>query len=138
MDESTILDYPREVRNCNVIHRHKDNPKNVFKYKLTINCGGKYTELIDWQMYLCLYILNPIGRNAPIGRNIRVRDIIVGDYRYTALLRKSDSKLFLINLTTNKIRHVKYQFEGLITEKNEECSTGDEEERPKKKHKSSI
>ena len=135
MDKMDELNYLEEVRNCNVIHTNNDNPKNMFEYKLTINCKKSYIELLDWQMYLCLHILNSIGRNASIRRNIRVRDIIVGDYRYTALLRKSDSKLFLINLTTDKIRHVKYQFEGLITEKNEKSST---EERPKKRHKSFV
>lgn len=131
MDTSTILNYSRESGDCNIIHRKPDErPTNIYHIKLSVNCKGRYIKTLDWQMYLCLHILNIVGRNAPITRNIRVKDIIIDNYRYTALMRKSDSQLFLINLTTNKIRHVKYQFEGLITEMNEE--------RPKKKHKSST
>ena len=118
---------------------NKSNPKNIpspttiiyniYCLLLKIYVGGAYIYVKPFQEELILQILNMIGRNAKSDYDLTTEEHVHKGYTYVAFFRKDDSALFIINLDTESIRHVKYQFEGLIGELNEE--------RPSKKQKSS-
>jgi hypothetical protein len=100
------------------LHTKSTKPSNPFNHKIEIFCDKEYKKPLEFQSNLILSLLNILGRNVEYYHNIRTRNVTIGKYKYTVFFRKSDSSLFMINLTTKKIRHVKYQFEGLITDKN--------------------
>lgn len=105
-----------DLSKCVRVHINREQD-NIHNYLLEIKCGDEYKEPLPFQTQLVLAILN-LGSNFGSSRDIITTKIGNSSFEYYAYLNMKNGNMYIINDTTKKIRHVKYQREGLIIEKN--------------------
>jgi len=138
--------YNKRIHLNNDKRIHLDNDKkkidNKNKHKILVKVNGEYVKPCPYQEIIALSFID-LGTNwgSPLNfittkingpkKNGRYK------YKYYGFFNVKNGNIYIINDTTKKIRHIKYQREGLIVEENLKRQLDDDVPQSNKKLKSS-